>query len=526
MTTAIPHTKRLLLAAITAASLSMPFTAVAAPASYVEVKSLSLTASSWDAKNAPPSKFIKKVTETKTTANLNLRSSPSTGSKSYGVMPNGTIVKLTGKTSGKWKQLKWGSKTGWASGEYLKTRTYTKDESVRYMNGYADIQETSAMNRRVGPVNFRTKVTLLDVKGTNSHIKTGYYHGWVPSSRLSIKRPAVQYRYVQSSGSVYTHWDPKKDAYAGRIHVGERYEYRRWVGSSKRDEIKVNGKWVWTSTTNRPVVKYQYRYAQKNGSVYSSANKSQSKKVGTISKGTKVRWGAWDKKNRRDEILLNGKWVWSDVTDRPNPNPKPAPKVVNVSDYGRFTTGKVTLRSQPSSSSKSAGTLSKGMKVTVTHKADGGWVKVKSGSKVGFLKEKDYLRIHGPYSVAVYGTLRTGQSAYGVMGNFQQKNMDQRIASSSLYQLWNRNWTFLTNGPKTVVTEQFQYSDSSGPKMLRKLDAYEGQLKYKGRPMYTRQKVRLSDGSQSWTYKTTSYSEKVVKNSGRYISSGDFLKRS
>lgn len=62
--------------------------------------------------------------------------------------------------------------------------------------------------------------------------------------------------------------------------------------------------------------------------------------------------------------------------------------------------------------------------------------------------------------------------------------------------------------------------------MLSKLDVYESQLKYNGKPMYTRQRVRMSDGSQSWTYKTTSESEKVVKDSGRYISSGDFLKRS
>lgn len=62
--------------------------------------------------------------------------------------------------------------------------------------------------------------------------------------------------------------------------------------------------------------------------------------------------------------------------------------------------------------------------------------------------------------------------------------------------------------------------------MLRKLDIYEGQLKYQGRPMYTRQNVPLNGGKESWTYKTASFSEKVVKNSGRYITSGDFLKRS
>ena len=517
-----PTSKRLAIAILTAAALSFPTAGIAAEAQVNPRTQVKIAAAPWHDENAPKSKYIKKVTETSTTANLNLRTKASTSSSSQGVIPKGTVVNLTGKTSGKWKEVTWGSKKGWVSGDYLKTRTYTKDMSVRYMTVYTDIHETSAMNHRIGDVNFRTQVSLLDVKGSYSHIKTAWFHGWVPSKNISKTRPAVQYRYVRTSGATYSDRDPKKDSIVGRIHIGDKYEYRRWDGANRRDEIKVNGKWVWTSTTARPAVKYQYRYAQKNGTVYNKADKKTDKAVGSITKGAKVRWGAWDSKNRRDEVLHNGKWVWADVTDRPNPGPK----ITNVKNYGRFTTKNVTLLADPLSGSKSSGTLSKGMKVTVTHKADGGWVRVQAGSKSGYIKEKDNLRVHGPYSVAVYGTLRTGQSAYGVMGSFQQKNMDQRIANTSLYQLWNPNWTFLTNGAKTVVAEQFQYTDKQGPSMLRKLDAYESQLKYEGRPMYTRQKVTMSDKSQSWTYKTTPHSEKVVKNSGRYISSGDFLKRS
>lgn len=518
----VPISKRLLFAAAAVAALSFPSVAIGAEAPAQAVSQVKIIAAPWDAENAPKSKYIKKVTETATTANLNLRTKASTSSASKGVIPKGSVVRPTGKNSGKWKELTWGSKRGWASGDYLRTRTYTKDMSARYMMAYTRIHETSAMKRDIGGVNFRTKVSLLEVKGSYSHIKTGIYHGWVPSKNLSTAKPAIQYRYVQKSGTTYSHWNPSKDKHVGRVHHGEKYEYRRWVGSTRRDEIKVNGKWVWTDVMSRSAIQPQYRYAQKNGTVYNKADKATDKAVGTIAKGTKVRWGDWDSKNRRDEVFHNGKWVWTDAVARTNPGPA----IVDVRNYGRFTTGNVTLLKEPKNGSKSAGSLSKGMKVTVTHKADGGWVRVQSGSKSGYIKEKDNLRVHGPYSVAVYGTLRTGQSAYGVMGSFQQKNMDQRIADTSLYQLWNPNWTFLTNGAKSVVAEQFQYTDKQGPAMLRKLDAYESQLKYEGRPMYTRQKVTMSDKSQSWTYKTTPHSEKVVKNSGRYISSGDFLKRS
>ncbi|WP_159610458.1 SH3 domain-containing protein [Glutamicibacter sp. JC586] len=479
----------------------------------------------YDPENAPPSKYIKKVTETKTTENLNLRKSASTSSQSLGIMPKGTIVQLTGNKSGTWSQLKWGSKTGWSASQYLSTRAYTKDDSVRYMTRFTSIYATAARSTKIGAVNFRSQVSLLDVSGTSSHIKTGSYHGWVDSKNLTRTRPAKQYRYVQKSGSTYLGIDPKTDTYAGRVHHGEKYEYRRWDGTNRRDEINVNGRWVWTSVTNRDYVAPQYRYAQSNGSVYSAASKTNSKVVGTISKGTKVRWGAWDASNRRDEINLNGKWVWASNTDRKKPA-DPIPPAIDVKNYDRFTTGLLTLRKNPVSNSTSAGSVKKGWKVTVTHKAEGGWVRISAGSVTGWIKESGNLRRHGPYSVAVYGTLRTGQSAYNVMSGFQQKNTNQRLSSSSLYQLWNKNWTFLTNGPKTVVAEQFQYSDAKGPAMLKKLDIYEGQLKYQGRPMYTRQNVPLNGDTESWTYKTTSFSEKVVKNSGRYISSGDFLKRS
>ncbi|MGP5015352.1 SH3 domain-containing protein [Glutamicibacter ardleyensis] len=585
-----PHLGQRFVAIVGFLALAAPMS-VAPTAHAVEPAAVvSVRMAGYDAEDAPPSKYLKRVTETSTTVNLQLRQSPNANAASLGVMSKGTVVKLTGKKQGAWSQLEWGSKTGWSATEFLRTRTSTKDESKRFMSGYASIYSNASLTRRIGAVNFRTQVQLLEIQGSSAHIKTSYFHGWVKTNQLDSKQPAKAYRYVQRSGPVYSHYDATQSKQVGRVHHGERYEYRRWDSANRRDEILVNGTWVWTSTTNRKDVAAQYRYAQHTGAVYNSANKKKDKQTGTIRRGTKVRWGTWDSANRRDEVLLNGRWVWADSTNRKAPKTehryaqkngtlydraskgsakkvgtikagakvqwatwdsknrrdeirvngkwvwtdvtnrkKPQgliPPTVNVADYGRFSTKTLTLLKQPSAKADWTGSVKKGMKVTVQAKADGGWVKIKSGAKTGYIKEKDNLRVAGPHSVAVYGTLRTGQSAYNVMGGFQQKVMNQRISKTALYQLWNRNWTFLTNGSKSVVTEQFQYSDQAGPSMLKKLDRYESQLKYQGRVMYTRQKVRLTDGSQSWTYKTTPFSEKVVKRSGRYISSGDFLKRS
>lgn len=513
--------------AMLTAGLATPAAAEATPATQSATAVIGEAAASHEAKNAPPSKYIKKVTETRTTENLNLRTKASTSSKSLGVMPKGSIVKFTGAKNSTWTQLTWGAKTGWASTRYLHTRTYTKDDSVRFMTGFTQIFAERSNKHAVGGVNLRTQVSLLDVSGSWSLIKTAHYYGWVRSTMVTKVRPAKIYRYVRTSSPTYSHQDKSKGKIVGRIHNSEKFEYRRWDSASKRAEVRVGGKWVWNAETQQAYVAPQYRYAQKNGNTYNRADKGSDTKVGTISRGTKVRWGAWSSANRRDEVLLNHRWVWTDAVGKK----KPAgiiPKTVAVTPYGRFASATAPLRKTPRSNPYDTILLrlKNGDKVTVTGKAEGGWVRVKYGKYTGYVKEANDLRRENPNSIAVYGTLRTGQSAYNLMSGFQQKITNQRFAKSSLYQLWNPNWTFLTNGGGTVVNEQFQYSASRGPSMLKKLDVYESQLKYNGKPMYTRQKVTMSDGSQSWTYKTTRESEKIVKNSGRYISSGDFLKRS
>lgn len=342
-------------------------------------------------------------TAMKTTANLHLRQKASTSSKSLGIIKKGSTVKPTGKKNGKWVEIRFGSKTGWASSSYL-------------------------------------------------------------------------------------------------------------------------------AATKAPAPKTQYRYAQRDGNVYKTASKNDKKAIGTLKKGAKVEWRQWHSTNRRDEVKVNGKWVWTDITAPNKPAAAPAPKPgyqdKNVADYGRFVTANLNLRQGPGTQHKLSARVPLGDKVSVTHHTSAeGWVRVRHGSRTGYVSSA-YLNKTGQYSVAVYGTLRTGQSAYSVMGNYQQKNVNQQIAKSSLYQLWNRNWTFLTNGPKTVVAEQFQYGNGNGASMMKKLDIYEGQLKYQGKQMYSRQRVTLADGSVSWAYKTTATGEKVAKSSGNLVSSGDFLKRS
>ncbi|HJX77052.1 SH3 domain-containing protein [Glutamicibacter sp.] len=162
-----PHLGKRFVAIVGFLALAAPLSVAPTAHAVDPVVSVSVRIAGNNAEDAPPSKFLKKVTETSTTVNLQLRRSPNAKAASLGVMPKGTVVKLTGKKQGAWSQLKWGSKTGWSATEFLRTRTFTKDESKRFMRGYASIYSSASLTRRVGAVNFRTQVQLLSRLGQN-----------------------------------------------------------------------------------------------------------------------------------------------------------------------------------------------------------------------------------------------------------------------------------------------------------------------------------------------------------------------
>ncbi|WP_418909161.1 SH3 domain-containing protein [Glutamicibacter endophyticus] len=510
------HPKSILMLLAIVASLSL----VVSPAGAGTVATPSTVIEESEANAA----FVGSAT---TTANLHLRSQPTSSSTSLGVMAYGSKIWLTGSVSGDWAKAVWGSRNGWVHTNYIRygTASTSQYRYAQYTGATYD-RADRATGQRVGTIRKYTKVEYRAWDAVNKRDNIKLNGRWVWTSATNRYPPKIEYRYAQYTATVYDRADPGSDKAVGTLHVGTKVKFATWNATHRRDEVWHNGRWVWASNTDRSAPRAEYRYAQRNGATYDRADKNTAQRVGSIACGTRVRYSRWSSANRGDEVWHNGRWVWTEVTNRPQPDC--VPPTTSVDPYGRFTEHRVPLRKTPKAYPYDSAILwmNPGMKVTVTGTAPGGWVRVKYGKYTGYVIAANDLVRAAPYSVAVYGTLRTGQSAYNVMDGWQQKIMDQRIANTSLYQLWNPNWTFLTDGPKSVVAEQFQYSPSRGPGMLQKLDVYEGQLKYDGRPMYTRQRVTMTDGSQSWTYKTTDFSERVVKESGRYIDSGDFLKRS
>ena len=128
-----------------------------------------------------------------------------------------------------------------------------------------------------------------------------------------------QYRYAQYTGAVYDRASTSGAKKVGTIRKYTKVEYRKWDAKNRRDEVKLNGRWVWTNATNRTMPASEYRYAQKTAAVYDRADKATAKQVGTLHRGSKVKFATWNSKNRRDEIWYNGRWVWSGNTNRTKP---------------------------------------------------------------------------------------------------------------------------------------------------------------------------------------------------------------
>lgn len=57
----------------------------------------------------------------KTTANLNMRSGPSTSYKILVTIPKGTSVKVSARASSGWYKVSYGGRTGWISNKYVTT---------------------------------------------------------------------------------------------------------------------------------------------------------------------------------------------------------------------------------------------------------------------------------------------------------------------------------------------------------------------------------------------------------------------
>lgn len=209
-----------------------------------------------------------------------------------------------------------------------------------------------------------------------------------------------------------------------------------------------------------------------------------------------------------------------------------------TSNCARYTTSSLNMRSGPGTSHSIITTIPQGKKVNVRLIAPG-WAYVWDGTRAGWVSSR-YLTSTAPqppappaptqYPLAVYGTLRNGQSAYFLLNGKTTSEVTVRVNG---YGLWLRPgyswWSFMIPSTSTdsVVTERMTLRSSLYSSTLREVDEWE---RYDpNKPLasqnYNRKLVTDRQGRRAWAYVAGSQMGSYVKANGTKIIGGDFLKR-
>lgn len=238
-----------------------------------------------------------------TTSNLNLRARASTGSKVLLTIPRGTKLRVLG-TSGKWIKVTYKSKTGWASGDYLKTVANPVTKRYRYaqMAGIL-LAEADAGSNVLIKVAKGMKVQLLKTAGNWSKVRIGARSGWMESANLGEAAPKPKqkvYLWTTAKASVRTKPDSGSKRF-GMINAKTRVEYVRKSGSWRQVKTGLGTGWVLATQLSGkdPAVK-EYRWT--TGAV-------NLRKGPSTSKASRGLIPAWEK-----VIHHRVSGAWSEVT--------------------------------------------------------------------------------------------------------------------------------------------------------------------------------------------------------------------
>lgn len=465
-----------------------------------------------------------------TTANLNLRATASTGSKVLLTIPKGAKLRVLG-TSGKWIKLTYKSKTGWASGDFLKTVATPKPKVTKQSKPTVTKQATANLHIRAkASTSSKVLVTIpkgtkLSVLGTSGKwVKLTFKSktGWASGDFLkAVATPvAIKYRYTQGSGAILAKAASGSTVLL-KLTKGTKVELLRTSGVWSNIRKGTILGWIDSKKlgTKVPAPKPKtYRWTTAMASVSLQPN-SSSKRLGMLGAKTKVEYlkasGLW----RQVKTTFGTGWVLaSQLSDK-------AP----VTKQYRWTTSSVNVRKGASTSHASRGLVPAWEKV-VHHRISGGWSEVTTTKGRGWVKNTGLSKV-GPYPVAVYGTLRPGQRAYQSM--LQGKTTREArtlILDHNLYIDGRNGLSYIL--PETakatgVVAYRMSLKKGSYSSTVARLDAYEryDASKPAANQLYVRQRVTDSAGNSVWAYVGGSKMSTYLRTSGTMVSTGDYLKR-
>ncbi|GAA1858390.1 hypothetical protein GCM10009715_02380 [Paeniglutamicibacter psychrophenolicus] len=108
----------------------------------------------------------------RTTANLNLRTGPSTGYRILVTIPKGTTVKVLSRASNGWYKVSYAGRTGWVSNYYVTAVGSSSPGALP-----ASVRTTANLNLRTGP-STAYRILLTIPRGTSVKVLSRASNGW------------------------------------------------------------------------------------------------------------------------------------------------------------------------------------------------------------------------------------------------------------------------------------------------------------------------------------------------------------
>ncbi|NKG20584.1 SH3 domain-containing protein [Paeniglutamicibacter terrestris] len=324
--------------------------------------------------------------------NLNLRSKASTTSASLLVIPINTKLAILA-VSGKWNQVTYESKTGWVSGDFLKSFPVSSVKVYGYAKAFTAVRaKPASSSASVLLMQRQTKVQVLGTSGSWSRVSVSGKTGWVPSSGLSKSVPAAIYRWVNGKQPVL-----KSASTSGATLVtlssNTRVSWLRTSGSWQQVRTSAGIGWIQTQKLSNVVIKPQvkvYGYAKAFTAVRAKPA-SSSASVLLMQRQTKVQVlgtsGSWSR------VSVSGKTGWVPSSG--------LSKSVPAAIY-RWVNGKQPVLKSASTSGATLVTLSSNTRVSWL-RTSGSWQQVRTSAGIGWIQTQKLSNVVIKPQVKVYG---------------------------------------------------------------------------------------------------------------------------
>ena len=175
-----------------------------------------------------------------TTANLNLRSTPSASGTKLATMPKGTRLSVSATKSG-WSQVRYAGKTGWASSAYLRTvaKAIRVGELGKTTAPLTLRQKANTTSTALATVPKNGIYTVKRISGGYARITSRGKTGWVQGKFLSIvaKKPGreiyIDQKYTSNRAGL-------TDRYWTKVSGGDLYESvngKKRIGDIPRNSV-------------------------------------------------------------------------------------------------------------------------------------------------------------------------------------------------------------------------------------------------------------------------------------------------